>query len=298
MARIPAPVTGSASINPAPRNAALSQGRRSAAALVSVAEDREPETLQHLRMALRSLARGDEPRHSQLRTAMLDLMARGVWAPGDKLPPEKKIADAVGLSLGTVQKALARLAESDIVVRRHGHGTFVGTGTQADQLLHFRFLGDDGHALVPVYAEAIDCTVVNTAGPWTAFLSGARRCIRVRRRINVAQEFDCLSEFYLDAERFPGILKIPLLEMHRVRIRTILAERFNAPTLSLTQHVVATAFPDEVAQRMRLPRIKKFGLLLEVLSFTHHESPVSFQRIYIPADVRRLEIPSPRVEFR
>ena len=85
-------------------------------------------------------------------------MADGHWATGDKLPPEKEIADAVGLSLGTVQKALSRLAADNVVVRRHGHGTFVSPSSQAEQLLHFRFIGDDGVALMPVYAEAIDCT--------------------------------------------------------------------------------------------------------------------------------------------
>ena len=253
--------------------------------------------LERLRALLDAASERDEPRHARLRAAMLELMAQGAWAPGDKLPPEKAIADAVGLSLGTVQKALARLAESEVVVRRHGHGTFVSAGTpSADPLLHFRFLGDDGVALVPVYAEALDCKAIDETGPWSDFLGGARRCIRVRRRINVANEFDCLSEFYLDAARFPAILSIPLAELHRVRIRSVLAERFNAPTRSLTQQIHATRFPDEVAQRLRLPKSRAFGLVLEVRSLTHHAAPVSFQRIYVPADTRRLEIPSPHVE--
>jgi GntR family transcriptional regulator len=253
----------------------------------------EPTALDRLRAAVQAKRASDEPRHSRLRTAMLELMAAGYWAPGDKLPPEKEIADAVGLSLGTVQKALARLAESNIVVRRHGHGTFVGTGAQSDHLLHFRFIGDDGTALVPVYAEALECKQVNSEGPWSKFMAGASSFVRVRRRINVAEEFDCLSEFYIDKDRFPEILAIPLQQFHRVRIRTLLAERFNAPTLALTQHAYATQFPDEVIHLLKLPKKRSCGMVLEVFSFTHHQSPVSFQRIYIPPDVRHLEIPSP-----
>lgn len=253
----------------------------------------EPTALDRLTAAVQAKQASDEPRHSRLRSAMLELMADGYWAPGDKLPSEKEIAEAVGLSLGTIQKALARLAESNIVVRRHGHGTFVGTGSQSGHLLHFRFLGDDGTALVPVYAEALECREVHSEGPWSRFIAGASSFIRVRRRINVADEFDCLSEFYIDKNRFPEILAIPLQQFDRVRIRTLLAERFNAPTLSLTQHAYATQFPDEVIHLLKLPKKRGCGMVLEVFSYTHHQSPVSFQRIYIPPDVRHLEIPSP-----
>ena len=252
-----------------------------------------PSALEQLRAALAGTGAGDEPRHARLRTALLDLMARGVWAAGDKLPPEREIAAAVGLSLGTVQKALARLAAGDVVVRRHGHGTFVGTGTQSAQLLHFRFVGDDGQVLAAVYAEALDRKEVATRGPWSDFLAPATRFIRVRRRLNVAGEFDCLSEFYLDAQRFAALLAIPLDELHKVTLRTVLAQRFNAPTLAMRQRAYACEFPAGVATVLHQPAGKRFGMVLEVSSYTHHDSPVSFQRIHIPAGVRPLEIPSP-----
>ena len=257
-----------------------------------------PGALERLRIALLSSEGGDEPRHSRLRSAMLDLMANGHWGPGDKLPPEKEIADAVGLSLGTVQKALARLAAASVLVRRHGHGTFVSAGSQAGQLLHFRFVGDDGVALVPVFAEALDRKELKAKGPWSTFLVGATSFIRVRRRINVADEFDCLSEFYIDAGRFRKVLAMPFQELHRVRIRTLLAEHFNAPTLSIRQHAYASEFPDEIGAVIKLPKKKCFGMVLEVFSFTHRAAPVSFQRIYIPAGARHLEIPSPHLQAK
>lgn len=258
-----------------------------------------PGALERLRSTLFAGDGSDEPRHSRLRSAILDLMAKGYWAPGDKIPPEKEIAEKVGLSLGTVQKALARLAADNVVVRRHGHGTFVSAASQADQLLHFRFVGDDGSALVPVYAEALDRKEIKAKGAWSDFLGKGASFIRVRRRINVAEEFDCLSEFYIDAGAYRGVLSVPFEELHRVRLRTLLAEQFNAPTLSITQHAYATEFPGDVAAVVTASRRKKcFGMVLEVFSFTHRKSPVSFQRIYIPAGTRHLEIPSPRLQLK
>ena len=195
-----------------------------------------------------------------------------------------------------MQKTLSRLAADEVLVRRHGHGSFVsGAGSQADHLLHFRFIGDDGEALVPVYAEAIDRSVVRDLGPWADFLTGARKFLRIRRRINVSNEFDCLSDFYVDGERFGAILEMPFAELHRVVIRDLLAKRFNAPTFSFSQRAYVMEFPELVRSPLKVPKSKGIGLVLEVRSFTHHRSPVSFQHIFVSANGRALEIPSPRV---
>ena len=259
------------------------------------ARDDGSVALDRLRAAVEDPAHRDAPRHSRLRAAVLDALSAGDWSPGDKLPPETEIARSVGLSLGTVQKALARLASEHVLIRRHGHGTFVsGDVSQPNQLLHFRFVADDGSALLPVYAEALDRTVVRGTGPWSEFLS-ASSCIRIRRRINVADEFDCLSEYYIDADKFAAVLEMPFRELHRVIIRNLLAKHFNAPAFSFSQRIYATAFPAPIRALLNKPKSRGHGMVLEINSYTHHRAPISFQNIFIPAGVRRLEIPSPHL---
>ena len=256
--------------------------------------------LGRLRARVQRTADSDEPRYSRLRAAFLDALAAGDWSPAEKLPPETEIAKAVGLSLGTVQKALARLASDRVLVRRHGHGTFVsGEASHSNQLLHFRFVGDDGSAIVPVYAEALDRCVVRVRGPWSEFLQ-ASSCIRIRRRINVADEFDCISEYYIDADKFAAVLELPLSELDRVIIRNLLANRFNAPALTISQRIAASSFSPGIQKllkrhKQRVPGENAFGIVFEIFSYTHHRAPVSFQRIFIPAGVRQLEIPSPHL---
>jgi DNA-binding GntR family transcriptional regulator len=80
-----------------------------------------------------------------------------------------------------------------------------------------------------------------------------------------------------------------------VRLRTLLAQRFNAPTLALRQQAYACELPADIARLLKLARTRAFGMVLEVFSYTHRDAPVSFQRIYIPAHVRHLEIPSPHL---
>src|SRR5215472_4049197 len=63
----------------------------------------------------------------QLRQAILD----GRYAPGEKLPAERKFASAFGASRATIRTALSRLETERLVTRRLGAGTFVSTDLQA-----------------------------------------------------------------------------------------------------------------------------------------------------------------------
>lgn len=262
-------------------------------------EDRPPaagDALRELRRRVDDPARTAEPLHSRLRLAILDLVSEGVWAAGDKLPPETALARESGLSLGTAQKALAQLARDGVLVRRHGHGTFVASGgSQSERLIHFRFVGDDGQAIAPVFAEAIDRRVVGGPGPWSAYLPGATRFIRVRRRINVADEFDCVSDFYVDADAYAPLLDLPLDELHRVVIRQVLAERFDTPTVAVDQRLYASQLSDEIGRLMKLDADRRFGLVLEVRSSTRNGRPFAFQNVFIPPDVRPLKTLDPRL---
>ena len=59
-------------------------------------------------------------------TALRQRLAPGRSRPGDRLPPEKELADSLGVSRGTLRLALERLESNGEVNRRQGSGTFVG----------------------------------------------------------------------------------------------------------------------------------------------------------------------------
>jgi DNA-binding GntR family transcriptional regulator len=49
----------------------------------------------------------------------------GEWAPGEQLPSVAQLAEHYSTSRTTVQKAVKMLATEEILVTRHGWGTFV-----------------------------------------------------------------------------------------------------------------------------------------------------------------------------
>ena len=65
------------------------------------------------------------PLYAQASEALVHLVQRGGYAPGDRLPSEHVLSDQLGISRPTLREALRHLEEEGAIVRRHGVGTFV-----------------------------------------------------------------------------------------------------------------------------------------------------------------------------
>ena len=55
------------------------------------------------------------------------LIRRGELRPGDRMPPERELAELLGVSRPTVREALRALSILGIVRSRHGSGTYLGS---------------------------------------------------------------------------------------------------------------------------------------------------------------------------
>lgn len=65
------------------------------------------------------------PLYFQLTRLLTEDIARGRWAPGDKIASEPEIGSRYGLSRATVRQALQRLESEGLIQRVKGRGTFV-----------------------------------------------------------------------------------------------------------------------------------------------------------------------------
>src|SRR5262245_2214017 len=65
------------------------------------------------------------PLYLQVRDALLERIKDGRWKPGANLPSEIDLYRQLGVSLGTLRKALSVLESEQIIVREPGRGTFV-----------------------------------------------------------------------------------------------------------------------------------------------------------------------------
>lgn len=106
-----------------------------------------------------------KPLYQQVQELITERIVEGVWKPGEMLPSEFQLADLLGVSQGTVRKALSALTEENVLFRRQGVGTFVSEHTLQQMLFHFfHFKSDQGDVTELPNAHKLDIKLI-TAGP-------------------------------------------------------------------------------------------------------------------------------------
>ena len=69
--------------------------------------------------------RDGEPLYLQVERRIEDLLLRGLYKAGDRIPTEADLVDSLGVSRVTVRAGLARLVGRGVLERRQGSGTFL-----------------------------------------------------------------------------------------------------------------------------------------------------------------------------
>ena len=77
------------------------------------------------------------PLYRAVKRALLDAIESGRCPPGDALPSETLLAQAMQVSIGTLRHAVDELVAEHILVRRQGRGTFVATHSRDRFLFQF-----------------------------------------------------------------------------------------------------------------------------------------------------------------
>lgn len=77
------------------------------------------------------------PLYLQVRDVLVQRIVVGHWKPGATLPNETQLAQSLGISIGTVRKALDLMEVERIVTRRQGRGTFVNDYASAETTFPF-----------------------------------------------------------------------------------------------------------------------------------------------------------------
>lgn len=233
------------------------------------------------------------PRYAQLKNAIVSLVGTGQLQAGGQLPPDQFLAHSVGISLGTVQKALNQLASEGWVSREHGRGSFIAEPRKpVQELWHYRFLDPETGDYLPVYSRLMSRRRTTAQESATKMLaSETQGLIQIDRVIDIDGRFKCFSEFFLSGERFSDMLTLPSETLDSVNLKKILAERFDAPTISVNQTMHACSFTPDIAAMLEVAE-GAFGMVLEITAETLGMMPLSFQRIYIPESSYRLDISS------
>jgi len=147
------------------------------------------------------------PLYLQVRDALLERIKDGRWKPGANLPSEIDLYRQLGVSLGTLRKALGVLENEQLIIREPGRGTFVRDPQAGQALGRFNPMrGADG---VPLRGD-VKSRKVKLASPTSGERAALRlnagdQVVRIQRiRVHEQRPF-AYEQACLPDRRFPGL---------------------------------------------------------------------------------------------
>jgi GntR family transcriptional regulator len=194
------------------------------------------------------------PRYAQLADWLAERIARGELAAGAKLPAERELAEAAGISRMTVRQAIAQLARQELVEIQHGIGTFVaGPKWTYDALQPLGFSEATLRQGGAVSTRTLEQSVVAAPDEAATALrlpagTPVARLVRVRSAGGVPV---LLQTSYLPAARFPGL---EAEDLERGSLYAVLAERHGIRIGGITQSIEAAVANAWRAAQLEVPR--------------------------------------------
>ncbi len=217
--------------------------------------------------------------HYQLQQEIRRGIECGQWAPGSVIPPERKLAEEYGVSLGTVRTAILNLVSEGLLYRIQGKGTMVaGSKMIRESIRYYHFVGDFGRKEAIPKLKFLDLTVVEAVPEINRRLKlhPAEKHYLLRRLIFLSEKPSVYSCSYLPAGLFPGLDEFPRSRFEKVPLYLALEDHFGLPTLSNSDLIsVAKANPETSA----LLKIKENSPILnvEMLAFTYRNRPYEYR---------------------
>lgn len=242
--------------------------------------------------ACRPAADAKLPKYQQVRFAVIEALRNGYWEEGARLPTEEELVGITGFSLGTVQRAVRMLVDDGVLTRRQGSGTYSRTDARISEPWHFRFLDEDGESVLPAYPKVVARERTSQRGPWTRFLQqGSGKVLRIDRIININDEFNAFSRFFVAGAYADLMEAAPVEKLHGANFRIVFSERCRLPVTQIGHTVSLVQASNEQARMLRIAR-RETILRVEILATAGADVRLYYQELYCPRTDRKLSLPN------
>lgn len=196
------------------------------------------------------------PLYAQIKSVLIRRIGEGEWQTNQVLPSEWELAAQLGVSQGTVRKALSELVAQGVLYRRQGRGTFVSevAGDWGSGCLVTPGLFDETPDTLVL--ELLGCSRINAAEEVASALGGHRGepVLRVRQLWRLRGLPVALDDALLPADPYDeldarairqcgGGVYVALQRHFGVRPRVV-AEQYRAELLSREDASVLGMAPD------------------------------------------------------
>jgi GntR family transcriptional regulator len=168
-----------------------------------------------------------QPLYAQIKSVLIGRIGDGEWPSGEPLPSEWDLAAHLGVSQGTVRKALSELVSDGLLYRRQGSGTFVADVVNDWGAGRLSTPGVFGETPDVLSLELLGCSRVNAPDDVANALAMRRgeTLIRIRQLWRASGQAVALDDVLLPAEPFEG-LDARWLRQYGGGVYVTLARRF------------------------------------------------------------------------
>jgi GntR family transcriptional regulator len=191
------------------------------------------------------------PLYLQAKDMLVQRIVVGAWKPGAAIPNEIELSRELGISVGTVRKALDEMEGERLISRRQGRGTFVIDQTTDECASRFsnihtpegiRISGEvESCEVVPAIANATETRMLQ--------LRNGESVLRLHRvRIHDGQPL-MVEESTIPQSRFPGLAQ----EAEIAPSIVVLAQRYGVLLARAQEKISVEAANNGVSDVLRVP---------------------------------------------
>lgn len=143
------------------------------------------------------------PKYQQVKEIVREEISKRKLKPGDRIPPEERIAEKYEVSLGTVRQAMAELVNEGLIYKEQGKGTFVAEKKKEKTFTIGLLLTDIGNPFFSQLARSIQ-EKAHLLKYSVVYYSTNDQLSRVAESINM-----------LIKRRVDGVILVPILKKKR-----------------------------------------------------------------------------------
>lgn len=195
-----------------------------------------------------------QPLYAAAEARLRAQIAAGRWKPGAPLPAEHLLAAELGISQGTLRRALAALERQRVIEKRQGIGTYVTEATSERALFHFfRAVLPDGQRPSPTTRiEEFRTRGCDAAEARALRLKPGAQVHALRRLRLVAGQAVIAESIAVPAALLPRLVLPVGVELNEELY--VLYQRGHGVTVTrVEEQLAAQAAPPEVAQALGCP---------------------------------------------
>jgi len=231
-----------------------------------------------------------KPKYGQIQDSILKSIRDGIWASGDQIPPERKLAELHQASVGTVRHALQALVDQGYLSRNQGRGTFVkGSTAQTDTLRYYRLSKGFGEEISALTIESLEkpkkCVFPKASEKMGLYHD--QDYFKYDRVFLLGSKPVVFVTSYLPTDLFAGFESISLQVLDELPLYLLIENKYSMPALETKEGFSAVVADSHIAEILMITKGSPV-LRIEMLVATNRNVYYEYRESYCVTSERQI----------